>query len=140
MTGVNFVRYALRWQITNVLPVSTLTLLQNLNEESQHGTVGVRLKDTNFDAVTRIQANKEGEALYVLQPKTMKVAHRLICEVKLREDKVKHITFRSALLVENNTQIPIDMLVGDDVVANAKIMTIGTNILHSWFAGQRILT
>ncbi|KAK9485881.1 hypothetical protein V1527DRAFT_94643 [Lipomyces starkeyi] len=99
-------------------------LRENLNEDSQHGTVGVRLKDTNFDAVTRIQANKEGEALYVLQPKTMKVAHRLICEVKLREDKVKHITFRSALLVENNTQIPIDMLVGDDVVENAKIMTI----------------
>ncbi|KAJ8102210.1 hypothetical protein POJ06DRAFT_300095 [Lipomyces tetrasporus] len=99
-------------------------LRENLNEDSQHGTVGVRLKDTNFDAVTRIQANKEGEALYVLQPKTMKVAHRLICEVKLREDKVKHITFRSAMLVENNTQIPIDMLVGDPNVTNTKIMTI----------------
>ncbi|KAK9370251.1 hypothetical protein V1509DRAFT_617204, partial [Lipomyces kononenkoae] len=99
-------------------------LRENLSEDSQHGTVGVRLKGTNFDAVTRIQANKEGEALYVLQPKTMKVAHRLICEVKLREDKVKHVTFRSALLVENNTQIPIDMLVGDTAVSDAEILTI----------------
>ncbi|KAK9466576.1 hypothetical protein V1512DRAFT_276148 [Lipomyces arxii] len=89
-------------------------LRENLNDDSQNGTVGIRLKDTNFDAVTRIQANKEGEALYVLQPKTMKVAHRLVCEVKLREDKVKHITFRSALIVENGTQIPIDMIVGND--------------------------
>ncbi|KAK9457717.1 hypothetical protein V1511DRAFT_185294 [Dipodascopsis uninucleata] len=98
-------------------------LRENLNDESQHGTVGVRLKGTNFNAVTRIQANKEGEALYVLQPKTMKVAHRLVCEVKLREDKVKQITFRSALLVENNTQIPIDLMIGDPEIGN-KIMSI----------------
>lgn len=103
-----------------------------MSDDTQHGTVGVRLKGTDFDAVSRIPANKEGEALYVLYPKTMKVAHRLVCEVKLREDKVKHITFRSALLVENNSQIPIELKVGND--AGAKITTIG-KFLCEFFLG-----
>ncbi|KAK9446960.1 uncharacterized protein V1518DRAFT_387785 [Limtongia smithiae] len=99
-------------------------LRENLNDDSQHGTVGVRLKDSKFEAVTRIQANKEGEALYVLLPKTTKIAHRLVCEIKLREDKVKHITFRSALLVENNSQIPIEIMVGIPGTSKPNIYTI----------------
>ncbi|KAK9474293.1 uncharacterized protein V1510DRAFT_428530 [Dipodascopsis tothii] len=99
-------------------------LREDLSIESQHGTVGVRLKDTAFNAVTRIPANKEGETLYVLQPRAMKVAHRLVCEVKLREDKVKCITFRSALVVENSTQIPLELLVGDADAAGAAVKTI----------------
>ncbi|KAK9463382.1 uncharacterized protein V1516DRAFT_644614 [Lipomyces oligophaga] len=99
-------------------------LRENLSDDSQHGTIGVRLKDTQFDAVTRIQATKEGETLYVLQPKAQKVAHRLVCEVKLREDKVKNIILRSALLIENATQIPIHMKVGEGDVSQARVIEI----------------
>ncbi|KAK9477512.1 hypothetical protein V1514DRAFT_282762 [Lipomyces japonicus] len=106
-------------------------LRENLSEESQHGAIGVRLKDTNFDAVTKIQASKEGETLYVLQPRTMKVAHRLVCEVKLRPDKVKQITLRSALLIENNTHIPIEVMTGNPEVSEPRIITIVPNESHA---------
>ncbi|KAK6342601.1 hypothetical protein TWF718_007998 [Orbilia javanica] len=82
---------------------------ENLNPEGGGGVVGVKLEDTPFESVTRIPVNREGEETYALRPRVNKIAHRLLCEVHLGTDNVKYITFRSPLLVENNTQIPIEL-------------------------------
>lgn len=82
---------------------------ETLTPEGHTGVVGVKLEGSGFDSVGRIPVAREGEILYNLRPKKDDVLHRLLVEVKLGPDNVKCITFRSPLLVENNTQIPVEL-------------------------------
>ncbi len=94
--------YAWRFQ-------DTTSMRENLSPEGNAGLVGVKLEDSGFDSVTRIPVIREGETLYNLKPKKDGVQHRMLVEVRLGPDNVKYITFRSPLLVENKTQIPIEV-------------------------------
>jgi len=85
------------------------TMRESLTPEGNAGVVGIRLQGSGFDSIQRIHVNREGETLYNLKPKQERIQHRLLVEVKLGSDNVKYITFRSPLLVENNTQIPIEL-------------------------------
>ncbi|KAI9806146.1 MAG: hypothetical protein M1833_004553 [Piccolia ochrophora] len=85
----------------------------SLSPEGGQGLVGLRLEGSGFESVNRIPVNREGETMYNLRPKKDKIVHRLLVEVRLGEDNVKYITFRSPLLVENKTQIPVEMGVFD---------------------------
>ncbi|KAL4752965.1 hypothetical protein BDW72DRAFT_191535 [Aspergillus terricola var. indicus] len=85
------------------------SMRETLAPEGQAGLVGVKLEGSGFDSVTRIPVVREGEFLYNLKPKKDTVLHRLLVEVKLGPDNVKYITIRSPLLVENNTQIPVEL-------------------------------
>lgn len=85
------------------------TMRENLSPEGNAGIVGIKLEGSGFDSVERIGITREGETLYNLKPRKDKVLHRLLVEVKLGGDNVKYITFRSPLLVENNTQIPVEI-------------------------------
>ena len=85
------------------------TTRETLSPEGQSGVIGVRLEGSGFDSVERIQVNREGEILYNLKPRKDKVQHRMLVEIKLGTDNVKYITLRSPLIVENNTQIPIEI-------------------------------
>lgn len=85
------------------------TMRENLSPEGSTGIVGIKLEGSGFDSVDHIPVNREGETLYNLKPRKDKVLHRLLVEVKLGADNVKYITFRSPLVVENNTQIPVEM-------------------------------
>ncbi|PHH90856.1 hypothetical protein CDD83_2455 [Cordyceps sp. RAO-2017] len=75
--------------------------------------VGIRLEGSGFDAVKNVRINREGEFLFGLRPKTDNVLHRLCVDVKLGSDNVKNVTLRSPLLVENATQIPIELGIYD---------------------------
>lgn len=85
------------------------TMRENLTPEGSTGHVGIKLEASGFDSIERIPVTREGETLYNLKPRKDKVLHRLLVEVKLAVDNVKYITFRSPLLVENNTQIPVEV-------------------------------
>ena len=82
---------------------------ENLAPEGGSGVIGLKLEGSGFNDVTRIPVNKEGESIYSLRPRKDKTLHRLLVEVELAEDNVKYITFRSPLLIENNTQIPVEI-------------------------------
>jgi vacuolar protein sorting-associated protein 13A/C len=84
-----------------------------LSESGTAGKVSVRLEGSGFDPLKDIRVSREGEFLYQLKPKADGVQHRLLVEVKLGDDNVKYITLRSPLLVENATQIPIELGVYD---------------------------
>lgn len=86
---------------------------ENLTPEDNTGVVGVRLEGSGFDSVNKIPVNREGEYLYSLRPRKDQILHRLLVEVSLGTDNVKYITFRSPLLVENKTQIPVELGVFD---------------------------
>ncbi|KAF2089652.1 vacuolar protein sorting-associated protein 13 [Saccharata proteae CBS 121410] len=85
------------------------TTRETLSPEGATGIVGIKLEGSGFDSLNRIPVNREGEALYNLQPRKDRVLHRICVEVSLGADNVKYITFRSPLVVENNTQIPIEL-------------------------------
>lgn len=85
------------------------TTRETLSPEGQTGVIGVRLEGSGFDSVDRIQVNREGEELYNLKPRKDKIQHRMLVEVRLGTDNVKYITLRSPMLVENHTQIPIEL-------------------------------
>lgn len=86
---------------------------ENLMPEGSSGVVGLKIEDTQYESIKHIPVTKEGETLYVLKPAKENINHRLLCEVRLGPDNVKYITFRSPLLVKNNTQIPIELGVLD---------------------------
>jgi vacuolar protein sorting-associated protein 13A/C len=86
---------------------------ENLSPENNAGVVGIRLEGSGFDSINKIPVNREGETLYSLRPRKDQVLHRLLVEVSLGVDNVKYITFRSPLLVENKTQIPVELGVFD---------------------------
>jgi len=85
------------------------TTRETLSPEGQTGVIGVRLEGSGFDSVDRIQVNREGEQLYNLKPRKDKVQHRMLVQVELGNDNVKYITLRSPMLIENHTQIPIEI-------------------------------
>ena len=82
---------------------------ETLTPEGHGGVVGVKLEGSGFDSINRIPVVREGETVYALKPKQENVLHRLLVEVTLGPDNVKYITFRSPLLIENNTQIPVEL-------------------------------
>ncbi|KAJ5544940.1 Vacuolar protein sorting-associated protein 13 [Penicillium sp. DV-2018c] len=82
---------------------------ETLTPEGHCGVVGVKLEGSGFDSINRIPVVREGETIYALKPKQENVLHRLLVEVTLGPDNVKCITFRSPLLIENNTQIPVEL-------------------------------
>lgn len=90
-----------------------LTSTKNLSPEGSSGIVGIRIENSGFESLVEIPVNKEGETLYTLRPAKDGILHRLLCEVHLGTDNIKHITFRSPLVVENNSQIPVELGVLD---------------------------
>jgi vacuolar protein sorting-associated protein 13A/C len=86
---------------------------ENLSPENNTGIVCIRLEGSGFDSVNKIPVNREGEAIYSLRPRKDQILHRLLVEITLGTDNVKYITFRSPLLVENKTQLPVELGVFD---------------------------
>ncbi|KAM7185556.1 putative vacuolar protein sorting-associated protein [Naviculisporaceae sp. PSN 640] len=84
-----------------------------LAETTSASNVTVQLEGSGFDPVKNIRLNREGEFLYALRPKADNVTHKLMVEVKLGPDNVKYVTLRSPLLVENDTDIPVELGVYD---------------------------
>lgn len=85
------------------------TMRESLAPEGTAGLVGVLLEGSGFESINRIPLIREGETLYNLKPKKDKVLHRLLVDVTLGSDYVKYITFRSPLVLENKTQIPVEL-------------------------------
>ncbi|KAK0609948.1 hypothetical protein B0T17DRAFT_501212 [Bombardia bombarda] len=84
-----------------------------LAESTSASNVTVQLEGSGFDTVKNIRLNREGEFLFALKPKADQVSHKLMVEVKLGTDNVKYVTLRSPLLVENDTDIPVELGVYD---------------------------
>ncbi|KUI67657.1 Vacuolar protein sorting-associated protein 13 [Cytospora mali] len=84
-----------------------------LNDSMASTAVAVQLEGSGFDPLKNIRLNREGEFIYSLRPKRDDVTHRLMVDVKLGRDNVKYVTLRSPLLVENDTQIPVELGVFD---------------------------
>ncbi len=84
-----------------------------LTENIGAHNVSVQLEGSGFDVVKNIRLTREGEFLYALKPKADDVLHKLMVDIKLGTDRVKYVTLRSPLLVENETDLPVELGVYD---------------------------
>lgn len=84
-----------------------------LTEGANASNVSVQLDGSGFDTVKNIRLSREGEFLYALKPKADGVLHKLLVDVKLGPDNIKYVTLRSPLLVENETDLPVELGVYD---------------------------
>ncbi|KAI1151480.1 hypothetical protein F4825DRAFT_422633 [Nemania diffusa] len=84
-----------------------------MSESTTANSVAVEIEGSGFDTVKKIPLNREGEFLYSLRPKMDDTVHRLLVEVSLGADNIKYVTLRSPLVVENQTQIPVELGIFD---------------------------
>ncbi|CAG8536787.1 2817_t:CDS:10, partial [Racocetra persica] len=75
--------------------------------------LGIQFEGSNWECIKDIPVDREGENSYILRPKLNEIYHRLVVDVKL-EDNIKVVTFRSALVVENRTNLTVELLVVDN--------------------------
>lgn len=80
--------------------------------ESGGNRLAVQFDAMPWERLKHVSVDREGQFIHNLRPKIDKVAHRMICDVKL-SDNVKIITLCSTLKIENSTMVPIEMLILD---------------------------
>ncbi|CAN6662886.1 intermembrane lipid transfer protein Vps13p [Trichomonascus vanleenenianus] len=85
---------------------------ENLSSDMQNVHLRVKLLDSPYETVKNISVTSVGEHYYILQPKTHNVLHRLVCEINIEND-LKKIIMRSALKLQNNSQVDVELNVVD---------------------------
>ncbi|KAK0549054.1 Vacuolar protein sorting-associated protein 13 [Tilletia horrida] len=81
-------------------------------KETSSNMLSLQIEGMPWERLKHISVDREGEFPISLRPKLNQVPHRLICEVKLKEN-MKIITFRSSFQVENSTLVPVELVVLD---------------------------
>ncbi|CAD1784077.1 similar to Saccharomyces cerevisiae YLL040C VPS13 Protein of unknown function [Maudiozyma barnettii] len=87
------------------------SIRERLDTDKTKSVLGVEIDGSTYTTTMTIDATFEGELLHVLHPAIDQVHNRIICELKCNDDNVKDITFRSTLLLENITGIPLNFKV-----------------------------
>lgn len=68
----------------------------------------VQLEGALWETIRNISVDTQGEHMYSLRPSINNVQHRIVFDVKL-VNNLKIVTIRSAMTIENNTLLPIDV-------------------------------
>ncbi|KAG5513316.1 hypothetical protein PMAC_001379 [Pneumocystis sp. 'macacae'] len=95
----------------------------NISDKNQKYFIGIHLENTEWDPIENISINYEGETLYSLEPKK-DILHRLLVKTILGPDNIKYITLKSTLTLENQTQIPIEIIIIDNQGQHSQIYKI----------------
>lgn len=91
------------------------TQREHLSSVDKNSKLAIRVADSDWETIDNIAVNREGETVYILRQKekTTLINHRIVVHIELRADAVKYITFRSAMLFENRTKIPLELVAMD---------------------------
>ncbi|KAJ1923434.1 Vacuolar protein sorting-associated protein 13, partial [Tieghemiomyces parasiticus] len=74
--------------------------------------IGVQFAAVQLESLKDIPVDREGSKLYRLRPKLDLVTHRLAVDVTLKGN-VKEVVLRSALVFENRTLLPLELVMVD---------------------------
>ncbi|KAI9340870.1 hypothetical protein BDR26DRAFT_820276 [Obelidium mucronatum] len=72
--------------------------------------LSIQMHGQEWETMKGIPVDREGTKTYILRPSVNRIAHRLVCEVKMRQN-IKVVTFRSTTVVQNSTGIHVDVMV-----------------------------
>jgi vacuolar protein sorting-associated protein 13A/C len=70
--------------------------------------LAIQFEGPAWETLKGVSVDREGSTSYTLRPAIDSILHRLVVEVSL-EDKIKVVTFRSSKLIENSTNIEIEV-------------------------------
>ncbi|KAI8823370.1 uncharacterized protein EV422DRAFT_352091 [Fimicolochytrium jonesii] len=72
--------------------------------------VSMQLNGPSWETLKGISIDSEGVKAHILRPPINRVSYRLVCDVKLK-DNVKVVTFHSTVGFQNNTTVPLEVVV-----------------------------
>ncbi|KAI8610486.1 hypothetical protein BC830DRAFT_1069804 [Chytriomyces sp. MP71] len=72
--------------------------------------LSIQMHGQEWETLKAIPVDREGIKTYILRPSVNRIAHRLVCEVKMRNN-IKVVTFRSTSVVQNLTGLQVDVMV-----------------------------
>ncbi|KAJ3031870.1 UNVERIFIED_CONTAM: hypothetical protein HDU68_011629 [Siphonaria sp. JEL0065] len=72
--------------------------------------LSIQMHGQEWETMKGIPVDREGTKTYILRPSVNRIAHRLVCEVKMRQN-IKVVTFRSTTVIQNSTGIHVDVMV-----------------------------
>ncbi|KAI7863890.1 hypothetical protein BDF14DRAFT_1998124 [Spinellus fusiger] len=72
--------------------------------------LGVQVMHVGWEELLHLSVDQESEQTYRMNPMIDGVVHRLVVEIKL-EKNIKTVTFRSGLVLENQTQEPLEAVI-----------------------------
>ena len=70
--------------------------------------LSLQLSGPAWESMKAIAVDRQGTKTYILRPSVNTVTHRLVCQVRLK-DNVKVVTFRSTTLIENCTKVTLEI-------------------------------
>ena len=82
---------------------------ERLDTDNNRTSLCVSLADQKYTSIFTVDATNEGETLYVLEPPVDEVHNRMMCDLRCNEENVKTITFRSTLVLENTTDVTLEL-------------------------------
>lgn len=86
------------------------SLRENVNLDTEGNLLNFKLKDTPYNNIERVPVNMEAHRPYRLKPADTKIAHHVLCEVKLGQDNVKEVIVRSTYMIENASMNELEVL------------------------------
>jgi Vacuolar-sorting associated protein 13, adaptor binding domain len=89
-------------------------LRDNVNIETEAHLLNIKLNDTLYNFIERVPVSMESQRPYRLKPSDTKVAHHVLCEVKLGHDNIKEVIVRSTYLIENASLNELEVLIMHD--------------------------
>lgn len=90
------------------------SLRENVNIDTEGNLLNFKLLGTPYNNIERVPINTEANRPYRLKPADTKIAHHVLCEVKLGQDNVKEVVVRSTYLIENTSMNPLEVLIHHD--------------------------
>lgn len=90
--------------------------------------LGVHVEAFNWKSVQHVSLDKEGVHTYRMKDEVDGIRHRLVVDIKLK-NHVKQVTFRSGLLVTNQTLQPMQL-----ALSNA---TKSKRVSEIWHIGMK---
>ncbi|KAJ3072035.1 hypothetical protein HDU98_004400 [Podochytrium sp. JEL0797] len=72
--------------------------------------LSIQMHGQEWETLKGIPVDREGTKTYILRPSVNRIAHRLVCEVKMRKN-IKVVTFRSSSVIQNSTGLSVDVMV-----------------------------
>lgn len=97
---------------------------ERLDVDNNRNILGFRVAGAKYKTSMKVDATNEGEFMHTLNPPIDNVHNRIVCQLELRPDFVKVLTFRSTLEIENNTDCDVEFLLQSDAFQSQKIMSL----------------
>ena len=85
-------------------------LRENVNIDTEGNLLNFKLEGTPYDHIGRVPVNMEAYRPYRLKPAHTRIAHYVLCEVRLGHDNVKEVIVRSTYLIENSSMNELEVL------------------------------